>query len=42
MWKFTNEYVPNNTHGKINEFSRNSEEADFTKTDSLNIIEHFY
>ena len=24
MWKFTNEYVPNNTHGKINEFSRNN------------------
>ena len=20
MWKFTNEYVPNNTDGKINEF----------------------
>ena len=24
MWKFTNEYVPNNTYGKINEFSRNN------------------
>ena len=24
MWKFTKEYVPNNTHGKINEFSRNN------------------
>ena len=24
MWKFTNEYVPNNTYGKISKFSRNS------------------
>ena len=24
MWKFTNKYVSNNTHGKINEFSRNT------------------
>ena len=24
MWKFTNKYVPNNTHGKINKFSRNT------------------
>ena len=24
MWKFTNKYVPNNTHGKISKFSRNS------------------
>ena len=24
MWKFTNKYVPNNTHGKIGKFSRNS------------------
>ena len=23
MWKFTNKYVPNNTHGKISKFSRN-------------------
>ena len=24
MWKFTNKYVPNNTHGKIGKFSRNN------------------
>ena len=24
MWKFTNKYVPNNTHGKISKFSRNT------------------
>ena len=24
MWKFTNKYVPNNTHGKISKFSRNN------------------
>ena len=23
MWKFTNKYAPNNTHGKISKFSRN-------------------
>ena len=24
MWKFTNKYVSNNTHGKISKFSRNT------------------
>ena len=29
MWKFTNKYVPNNTHGKISQFSRNNCEDRF-------------
>ena len=36
MWKFTNKYVPNNTHGKISKFSRNMpftlEEVNINKT----------
>ena len=29
MWKFTNKYVPNNTHGKISKFSRNTQSYGF-------------
>ena len=29
MWKFTNKYVPNNTHGKISKFSRNTAFAEW-------------
>ena len=31
MWKFTNKYVPNNTHVKISKFSRNTSQQTYVQ-----------